>query len=157
MKFIILIIVAVAIYLAINTARNKKKHLEMDVNEFESMLKKERISLDLVDFCLLIIRSLQKEELATDDTVMSDNVLRRLSGWDYSKVLPESYYEGIYLRHSEEIELLHESAMEEYGFLPSDVGEGEHTKEWSKEAQLAEMALTQKISTVIKKYKKKSE
>lgn len=155
MKFIIFIIIAVVIYLAVNTMRNNKRNLEMDISEFESMLNEEGISEELINSCLFIVNSLQKEELASDETVVSNNVIRRLSGWDYSKSLSEEYFKKIYLKCTSEIVLLNERAMEEYGFLPSDVGEGEHIKEWSKEAQLAEMALTQSISNVMKKYKNK--
>lgn len=151
--FTLTILIAIALFLAINTSIKNKYNVDMEVSEFKIMLKREGLSDDLINSCLVIINKLQEEEESSNNSVIASNVLNKLNGWDYSNVLNEEDYELIFSRNSTEIYKLHSEAMNDHGFVPADLGEARHTENWSQNAQYAETVLTQKISDVVNKYK----
>lgn len=146
------VVVLIAI-LTINTARQKKDDVNMEISEFKLMLEREGLSDSLIDFCLVIIHRLQKQNGSEDDYIINSNVLNKLNGWDYSNVLNEEDYEYLYSNNFSEINDLHDEAMNDHGFIPSDVGEAKHTEDWSQSAQHTEAVITQKISDVVNRYK----
>lgn len=150
MKVIVgVVVVLIILFLASNTARNNKNNVSMEVEEFKKLLSRERLSGGLVNFSSRIIEELQREDRSGDKSIISHKVLKRLKGWNYSKVLHEREYKKIYSRHKSEIDRLYQEAMDDYSFSPKSVGGGEYTKKWSKEAQMAEVAITKKISDVM--------
>ena len=153
LEIILTIIIAIALFLAINTSIKNKHNVDMETSEFKTMLKKEGLGDDLINFCLLVISKLQKQEGTTDNSLINSKVFNRLNGWEYSDVLSEQDYDYLYSTNSEEINNFHEEAMNNYGFVPADLGEARHTENWSQGAQYAETVITQKISDVISKYK----
>lgn len=151
---VMFVLISAIILLAINSSRKNSNSIEIEVSKFESMLKQEGLHEDLVSFCMRIVRQVQHKLGESNSPVLSNEVINQLKTWDYSDVLPEKEYEEIYFFHSEKINRIHSKMMDEYGMVPLDLGEAKHTESWSKEAQYAENALTQKISDVIARYER---
>lgn len=148
-------VIIVLIFLTINTSRNNANSVEIEMSEFKRMLKTEGLSDELIEFSMLIVQKVQEQEEGTTNDIISNNVLKKLNGWEYSNVLNENDYEVLYSKHSVEIDKIHGEFMNDHGFVPLDVGESKHTENWSQEAQYAELALTQKISNIAVKYRDK--
>lgn len=153
-SIVIFVLISAIILLAINSSRKRSNSIEIEVSKFESMLKQEDLHEDLVNFCMRIVRQVQHKLGESNSSVLSNEVINQLKTWNYSDVLPEKEYKKIYLFHSEKINTIHSKMMDEYGMVPLDLGEAKHTESWSKEAQYAENALTQKISDVITRYER---